>query len=424
MSFPSTSSAFTNLPSSPSTSSFGSSSTPTRSHSHSVPFGSVPGSQPGVLSWGFGMSSANRGGLGWGGAQSGGGGAKMTPPPPPPPSAVEWGQTSQMNSSRRRRRSDTPDSETEMTTTTNLARTIRALAPTASGSTKRTKRTSTTSTSTSDGGLANGLAGSLSLAGNSSSSVIEDLGKSLASLDKSSLLSLLSSLLTSQPHLAPHITSLLPPPTLSSSLDLITTETRKILNQIPTGTSSEAYVTSRMRLPLESFVQEVKKLLSIYVPPTSSQSTTTTNTTTTTGSTGLEELYHPTTTMSLLLHLSASYLSISQSLPSTSSSSNPLQLHLLPILINSYHLFLTKLSTSINQQGKILSQSTVNGWFDQLNQLISTETDEKEGVQMGKKALEGVRERMRREIGWLIGINVNNAQSSGMEGVEEAEEEL
>ncbi|GAA5870546.1 hypothetical protein JCM16303_001516 [Sporobolomyces ruberrimus] len=411
MSFPSTSSAFSNF--STTTSSFTGSPSSTRSH-HQVPFGSVPGSQPGVLSWGFGMSSANRGGHGWG--------ARMTPPP----TSVTWGSQSPTTAgnNRRRRRSDTPESEQEGQEST--MRSVRPIPQTTTTTTTKRARKTTTSE-----GLANGLAGSLSLGRDSTlqqSNNLEDLGKSLASLDKPALLSIFSSLLQSHPHLTPHITSLLPSPTLSSTLSSLSDLTTSLISQIP-KTSSPPYVYSRMRLSLESFVQESKKSLSIYVPPTPLPPTTLPTTT-------KEELYHPTTIMTFLLHLSSSYLSISQSLPPTTTSSpssaadNPLQSHLLPHLINSFHIFLTRLSIDTNQKGKILPLSTVKNWFESLDQLLllnSTTTtlsgkeEENEAVSLGKKALEGVRDRMRREIGWLVGIKEN---SIGMEGVEEEEEEL
>lgn len=388
------------------------------------------------------MSSANRGGHGWG--------ARMTPPP----TSVTWGSQSPTTAgnNRRRRRSDTPESEQEGQEST--MRSVRPIPQTTTTTTKRARKTTTSE------GLANGLAGSLSLGRDStlqrSTNNLEDLGKSLgkqlpsfpdspfaplpqtdshlctASLDKPALLSILSSLLQSHPHLTPHISSLLPSPTLSSTLSSLSDLTTSLISQIP-KTSSPPYVYSRMRLSLESFVQESKKLLSIYVPNTLPS--------TSSSSASREELYHPTTTMTFLLHLSSSYLSISQSLPpttTTSSSSsssagdNPLQSHLLPHLINSFHIFLTRVSIDTNQKGKILPLSTVKNWFESLDQLLLLNTtttissgsgkeEENEAVSLGKKALEGVRDRMRREIGWLVGIKEN---SIGMEGVEEEEEEL
>ncbi|GAA5832304.1 hypothetical protein JCM3766R1_002373 [Sporobolomyces carnicolor] len=422
MSFPSTSSAFSNFATTASPF-----ETPARSHAHphahahahSVSFGSVPGSQPGVLSWGFGMSGANRGGHGWSS-----GGARMTPPPPPQAN-VQWGSQSPnpatsatSQTSRRRRRSDTPDSDDDSSE--------RAIKPLASAPVKRPRKLNQTSE-----GLASGLAGSLSLGATTPTSTVEDLGKSLASLDKPALLGIVSSLLQSHPHLAPTLTALLPPPTLAASLDLVTTQTRQILSQIPQN-SSPSYTLSRMRLALETFVQDARKLLSTYVP---SQLPPSPPAGGNAGASGTEELYHPTTTMSFLLHLSASYLSISQALPASSSSSpTPLQAHLLPLLINSYHVFLTRLSTSVNGHGKILAQSTVAQWFNELDQVSSSSgrqdaaqpaharEPETEAVVVGRRALEGVRDRMRKEIGWLVGIvNKPADASTGMEGVEEEE---
>lgn len=146
-------------------------------HHHQVPFGSIPGSQPGVLSWGFGMSSANRGGTGW--TTTPFGGARMTPP------NVAWGSqsptTQSQSNSRRRRRSDTPP-EREEQQQENEQRQIRQI----NTSTTKRARKITTTTTTSEG-LANGLAGSLSLGSNTPSNSVEDLGKSLGKISKLSL---------------------------------------------------------------------------------------------------------------------------------------------------------------------------------------------------------------------------------------------
>ncbi|GAA5957305.1 hypothetical protein JCM3765_000418 [Sporobolomyces pararoseus] len=379
MSFPSTSSAFSNFTTT--RSSFSSFTPTSTSKPHQVSFGSVPGSQPGVLSWGIGMSSANRGGNGWG--------AATTSTTPTPQSNVQWGSQSPNN--RRRRRSDTPESQHDEQDQPQPQPQERIIKPFSTTTTKRARRIV-----------------------NSEGSNVQDLGKSLASLDKAALLGIFSSLLESHPHLASTVSSLLPPPTLSSTLSQITLQTRQLQSQIPLN-SSPSYINSRMRLPLESFVQEMKTLLSIYIPPSPPSSSNT------------NELYHPTTTMSFLLHSTLSYLSISQSLSSTSSTC--LESHLLPNLINSYHVFITRLSIQINQQGKILPISTVTNWFTELDTICCSKTEQGEGemVIIAKRALEGVRDRIKKEIGWLVGIKSTTTAAvveSMMQSVEGEEEEL
>lgn len=158
------------------------------------------------------------------------------------------------------------------------------------------------------------------------------------------------------------------------------------------------------------------------LPSTSSSSTS-----------GEDEIGHPSTTFQLLYSLASSLRRLELALPSPPPSSTtttlanqaPLSIHLLPLLINSFHIFLTKLSNSVNQEGKILSASILRNWFDRLDELCvaspgitttstaptSTLSGRREG--MAKKALEGVRDRMRKEVGWLIGLKEVSTASYG-----------
>ncbi|GAA5924396.1 uncharacterized protein JCM15063_005629 [Sporobolomyces koalae] len=405
MSFPSTSTGFSAF-SAGHPSAFGSTSTAASGSSRSqVAFGAIPGSHPGVLSWGFGMSSANRGGTGWGTGAAASTSSNMTTPAPAP-APVQWGSQSPQANPRRRRRSSTPPTPpaTDVQLPVDSSRPI--LSPVA---TKRARKATPVLAPPTDR-LAQGLVGSLSLGSGTASptSATQDLGKSLASLDKPALLRVFSSLLATHPHLAPTVTALLPPPTLAATLDAITDQTRQLLASIPSN-SSPAYIHSRMRLPLESFVQEMKKILQVFVPSQPSPSNPSEG-----------DLLHPTTTMTLLLHLTHSFVTISQSLPPAPPTTTPAQAtnsilhtHLLPTLINSYHVFLTKLSTSINHEGKVLPLSTLQTWFEQMDQLVTARGDA-----VTTRALEGVRDRMRREMGWLVGIKPTVMNGQSMQGVE------
>jgi len=127
--------------------------------------------------------------------------------------------------------------------------------------------------------------------------------------------------------------------------------------------------------------------------------------------------------MNFLLHLTSSILTISQSLPpppdSSSPNQNPLQLSLLPSLINAFHIFITRLSDQVNSRGRILSQSTINSWFEELDQLVQG-TKGSDALGQERKALEGVQGRLRREVGWLVGWKeTEEGGQGGMEGVEE-----
>ncbi|GAA5921409.1 hypothetical protein JCM1841_005807 [Sporobolomyces salmonicolor] len=422
-------------------------STSTSTSSHRVPFGSIPGSHPGVLGWGVGMSAANGGGFGFAhragaGSPFGAQGARMTPPPQAAPT-VGWGSATAAAgaggapsspssaftaNSRRRRRSATPDSSDDDGDhrSNPLSSASRPVRPLQHGGILSAKRARTVGGDAA--GLASGLAGGLSLAGAAASGGpggnVGDLGKALASLDKPALLTVLSSLLQSHPHLAATISTLLPAPSLSTTLSTLSSLERGVLSAIPTGLMRPEYVWSRVRVPLEEFISESRRYLSAFVPaqapPAASNSTE-------------DDLHHPTTTITFLLSLTASLVHLEASLPPSSADSpSPLAAHLLPLVINAFHVFLTRLSTAVNHQGRVLAMSTVRGWFEKVDELCSPLFGGRfagaPGLEAGRdsqvrRAMEGVRDRMRREVGWLVGFKpeVHSGAGSGMEGVEEEE---
>lgn len=139
------------------------------------------------------------------------------------------------------------------------------------------------------------------------------------------------------------------------------------------------------------------------------------------------ENHHPSTTFAFLHFLTLSMKRIESVLPRPSNPSNhqqqqqqqqqggdPLSSHLLPLAINQWHILTTRLSSLVNQQGKILSAESVRGWFRQLDELCSPTYHHPGtsglggsggiGVGISQKALEGLRERFTRELGWLVGI--------------------
>ncbi|GAA5881544.1 hypothetical protein JCM1840_007189 [Sporobolomyces johnsonii] len=422
----------------------------TSTSSHRVPFGSIPGSHPGVLGWGVGMSAANGGGFGFAhragaGSPFGAQGARMTPPPQTAPT-VGWGSATATAgaggapsspssafaaNSRRRRRSATPDSSDDDADHRSrpLSSASRPVRPLQHGGSLSAKRAKTVGGDAA--GLASGLAGGLSLGAAAASAGpggnVGDLGKALASLDKPALLNVLSSLLQSHPHLAPTISTLLPAPSLSTTLSTLSSLERGVLSAIPTGLMRSEYVWSRVRVPLEEFISESRRYLSAFVPaqapPAASNSTE-------------DDLYHPTTTITFLLSLTASLAHLEASLPPSSADSpSPLAAHLLPLVINAFHVFLTRLSTAVNHQGRVLAMSTVRGWFEKVDELCGPSSfgtrfaGASPGLAAGRdsqvrRAMEGVRDRMRREVGWLIGFRpeAHSGAPSGMEGVEEEEE--
>ncbi|BGO98251.1 nuclear envelope, Cut8 family protein [Rhodotorula toruloides] len=402
-----------------------SSSLATTSPAHAVPFGAIPGSQPGVLGWGVGMSAANGGGFGFGfaGARmtgSAGGGASGSSSRAQTPASVGWGSAqgarpsspaqagpSTPSNSRRRRRSASPEGSSDEEGPS--LRALRPMRSLQSGGGKRA-RTVQAASEAASGSPA------------SSQGPVVDLGKALASLDKPALLNVFSKLLTTSPHLASTIASFLPTPTLSTILESLSSLEHAVTSATPTGAFLRPdYIFSRVRLPLEEYVSETKRYLSLFVPAQQPM-----------GTLSEDNLAHPSTAFQFLHALTTSLLRLESTLPSSTSptssppSANPLASHLVPLTLNAWHLFLTRLSSAINTQGRVLPTSLVQSWFDQADALAGSNPLGVGGERASqvRKAMEGVRERMRREVGWLVGLKSDVAAvgGSGMEGVEQEEE--
>jgi len=238
-----------------------------------------------------------------------------------------------------------------------------------------------------------------------------DLGKMLASLPKPALLSILNSLAQQQPTLKPAILALIPPPSLESFTTSLTTLEKRVLYSAPRGVGlRDEYVWSRVRSSLEEYVSEGRQFLTVFCPPSTSSPGPS-------GST-VNETLHPSTTFTFLATLTASIRRIEDILPIPQSSNDPhlyrsnpndpLSSHLLPSLLNHWHLFITKISHNVNQLGRIISAETVRSWFRQLESLNQSNRNDR----LSTRAIEGVRERLVKEIGWTVGIRPLNNLSS------------
>lgn len=240
-----------------------------------------------------------------------------------------------------------------------------------------------------------------------------------ASLSKDSLLTLLTTLVTTTPSLSPIVAALLPQPTLSTILSSLADLERAVMLSIPSGVGiREDYIWERVRTTLETYVAEAKLFLTTICAPGTSQPGG--------GSSGGEdEIGHPSTTFAFLFALTSSLRRIEAVLPSppaltphatstgtTRNRLDPLASHLLPLLINFWHLFVTRLSTAVNQEGKIISAGVLRGWFGRLDEVCvaSPGVNRTGGRREGgaRRACEGVRDRMKREVGWLVGLRVES----------------
>ncbi|GAA5849725.1 hypothetical protein JCM9279_001994 [Rhodotorula babjevae] len=402
---------------------------------HAVPFGAIPGSQPGVLGWGVGMSAANGAGfgfhstlarppaehrpssVGWGSAAAASGSAQQRPASPSPSA-----QNTPVNP-RRRRRSASPGMSSDDDDSSRAAPSLRAIRPMHSASAKRARK--------------GPVQGEPAPSPASGAAVVGDLGKALASLDKPALLNVFSRLLSTNPQIASTISALLPTPSLATILASLASLERAVVAATPSGAfSRDEYIWSRVRVPLEEFVTESKRFLALFVPAQAP-----------TGPIAEEDLAHPSTAFQFLDALTHALLHLEATLPASPSSStssaaatvNPLASHLVPLTLNAWHQFLSRLSGAVNEQGKVLPTSTVRNWFDRLDDACGASGpaaapslfgapraatgSATRGESQVRRAMDGVRERARREIGWLVGLRPEVVQGAGgMEGVEQEEE--
>lgn len=252
------------------------------------------------------------------------------------------------------------------------------------------------------------------------------------------MLNVFSRLLTTNPQLASTISALLPTPSLSAILESLASLERAVVTATPTGAfSRDEYIWSRVRVPLEEFISESKRYLALFVPAQAP-----------TGAISEEDLAHPSTAFQFLDTLTHALLRLEATLPATTSNAasampttttttnNPLASHLVPLTLNAWHQFLSRLSSAVNAQGKVLPTSTVRAWFDRLDDacavpapvalLFGAGAKAHRAESQVRRAMEGVRDRARREIGWLVGLRPEGAASTlgagGMEGVEQEEE--
>ncbi|CAA2990706.1 nuclear envelope, Cut8 family [Olea europaea subsp. europaea] len=227
-----------------------------------------------------------------------------------------------------------------------------------------------------------------------------DDGVDIAALPKPALLQMFNSLLTTQPELRPTLLSLIPPPSLESFTETLSGLEHKLIQSIPQGRHvRQEYIWGRTRVPLEEYLAEARHALAVFLPPSNED--------------------HPSTTFNFLLTLTTSVKKVENLLPSSANTggllgnTNPLVAHLVPGLMNAWHVFITRLSHQVNKQGKIMSAESVRTRFRLLDELCAG------GEGVTRKAMEDVRDRMGKEIGWLAGNPVQQIRAQSVEMMDE-----
>lgn len=285
-----------------------------------------------------------------------------------------------------------------------------------------------------------------------------DLGKMLASLDKPHLLSLLSSLLASNPSLSPTIRSLLPLPTLefvNTSLDSYEASIKAALPFVEAASDDTQvrpeYAWNRLRGPVAELVAGVQSWMDFFSSREAQDA-------------GQGKEVHPATMFQLLHTITMRTIKIQRDMlpvvPSSilststvrggvttagdsstsSSSSSPMTAHLLsslplplrspaspntllttllPLLLQSWESLLRRISHSLNVEGKMYGREVVVGWLrgcETLRQQVVQADGHHAAAMAGheeqkrlvletiQNCLEEVDQGFRREIGWCVGI--------------------
>ncbi|SPO21865.1 uncharacterized protein UTRI_01853_B [Ustilago trichophora] len=311
-----------------------------------------------------------------------------------------------------------------------------------------------------------------------------DIGKMLASMDKPSLLSMLSSLLTQSKDatLPAQILSLLPTPSLDSvesSLDELEKAIRSAIPFVADGTSARhEYTWSRLRAPIAAFVDAALGYLPFFVTELDSDREQRLQERDPRLQANREEV-HPATTFTFLLMITSRVLRIEALLPSVTKSSlafnlftassqptsfgfgvastptsptkhnadaygkhsnlayllgtefaspsspDALMTVLMPAILKQWTTLLHRLDKAVNGDGRMFSQELVLTWARGLegtgtagvnssshsgggyNSAFSgvkkDDAQPKSEEMLIRKAMDEVRNRLERDLAWLVG---------------------
>lgn len=296
-----------------------------------------------------------------------------------------------------------------------------------------------------------------------------DIGKMLASMDKPSLLSMLSSLLhqSTDATLPAQILSLLPTPSLDSvesSLDELEKAIRSAIPFVADGsTARHEYTWSRLRAPIAAFVDAALGYLPFFVSELDSEREQRLRERDPRLQADREEV-HPATTFAFLLMITSRVLRIEALLPSVTKSSlafnlftassqptsfgfggasstpstpgkaandaygkhsnlaymlgtefaspsspDALMTVLMPAILKQWTTLLHRLDKAVNGDGRMFSQEMVLTWARGLEATGSAANGKKDGEQgkaeevLIRKAMDEVRNRLERDLAWLVG---------------------
>lgn len=301
----------------------------------------------------------------------------------------------------------------------------------------------------------------------SSNVATADVGRLLASLDKGSLLTVFSRLLTTDASLAERIRTLIPTPSLASvqaSLD----EALRVIRSASLNASEmrPEFAWGRLRVPVAEFTTTVTGFLPFFVDRHGEQhhqSGRLDSSPSSGSSFAMREVLHPSTTFSFLQliteraqsimsetpptpeNLSASLFSpdatnavivahksgtpkyilkmYQDALPAeklTAVNPNVIVSQLVPTLLLHWADFVDAVSSSVNEEGRMFGADTVRGWLSAMEALASSKhgannNPEKDEERACRASLFALGQRLHEQIGWLVGRHVGWRASPEME---------
>lgn len=268
----------------------------------------------------------------------------------------------------------------------------------------------------------------------------------LATLDKSSLLTLFSRLLTTStdPTLRDQIISLIPSPSLDSvecALDEIEKSIRSTCAH--SGEMRAEFAWGRLRNSVSDYTATALGFLQFFVDETKDAGTPSSR----------QDTPHPSTTYNFLhaltlrtlriievlaptpSNMSASLFSFDGNkplyfgnsahpsvkayqdfIPSESlSSSNPntIMTQLIPAILIQWSRLQEKLCKGVNEEGKMFGSEMMRGWILSLEALGWAKAEQDQLVKVEERAfrtvLDSIRLRLEQEVGWLIGLNTRTS---------------
>lgn len=289
-----------------------------------------------------------------------------------------------------------------------------------------------------------------------------DVGKMLSTLDKGSLLQLMSRLLStsSDPTLVDQVFSLIPIPSMAT-VEASLEESERSIRSITchAGEMRPEFAWGRLRNPVSEFVATALGLLPFFIDARDLDIPT--------GSTN-RDAPHATTTFSFLHLLTSKALQLLRLLPSTpasmsmslfsfdgqtgkplvpmslaphstslrlyqdnidgqlepqqpskltSSNPNMLVSQLIPALLVQWTHFIDNVSRAVNEEGRMFGSETAKGWLVALEALARpSQTHGDEAV--ARLAIQCVRQSLDEQIGWLVagghGASTSTLRSSSV----------